>query len=133
MGYPGRQNIYAATIRRMVLQALDEQEQKFRQEHDTDTDEQLLTYLRSCAFRLNHSPWPDEITGGRTIEERFGSWSRALSLAKLPPPWKPDQPVSFARVQEETVRQKEIYRRRKAEKKMRAQKRLTEQAARKKH
>ena len=132
MGYPGRQNIYVATIRRMVLQALEEQEQKFRQEHDTDTDEQLLTYLRSCAFRLNHSPWPGEIVGGTVIEERFGSWNRALSLAKLPPPRTANQQKSFIRVQEEVERQKEVYRQRKAAKKVLAQKRLIQQAEKKK-
>ena len=132
MGYPGRQKIYEATIRRMVLQALEEQEQKFRQEHDTDTDEQLLTYLRSCAFRLNHSPWPGEIVGGTVIEERFGSWNRALSLAKLPHPRTANQQKSFIRVQEEVERQKEVYRQRKAEKKVLAQKRLIQQAAKKK-
>lgn len=132
MGYPGRKNIYEATIRRMVLQVLEEQEQKFRQEHETDTDEQLLTYLRSCAFHLNHSPWSGEIVGGSVIEERFGSWNRALSLAKLPPPQTANQQKNFARVQEEVERQKEVYRQRKAEKKVLAQKRLIQHAARKK-
>lgn len=132
MGYPGRQNIYEATIRRMVLQALEDREQEFRQAHESDTDEQLLTYLRSCAFRLNHSPWAGEIDGGKMIEQRFGSWNRALSLAKLPSPRTANQPKSFARVQEEVERQKEVYRQRKAEKKAQAQNRLIQQAAKKK-
>ena len=50
MGYPGRQNIYDAIIRRMVQEALELQEQQFRQEHGSDPDEQLLSYLRSCAM-----------------------------------------------------------------------------------
>ena len=46
MGYPGRHNIYEATIRRMVLAALEAQELRFRQEHEMDTDEELLDLLR---------------------------------------------------------------------------------------
>ena len=73
MAYPGRQNIYEATIRRMVQAALDEQEQLFRQQHEADTDAQLITYLCSCAAQLQHTPWPGEIVGGAFIKERFGT------------------------------------------------------------
>ena len=51
MAYPGRQNIYEATIRRMVQEALEQQEQDFRQQHAEDSDEQLLAYLRAWAIR----------------------------------------------------------------------------------
>ena len=43
MGYPGRNNIYEAAIKRMVTQALEAQEQDFLVTHAADTDEQLLT------------------------------------------------------------------------------------------
>ena len=123
MGYPGRQNIYEATIRRMVLEALELQETEHRRLHGEDTDGQLLAYLRSCAHRLGHTPWPGEITGGSLIQERFGSWEQALALAKLPVPKAPNQIRTFARFREETERQKEVYRHRKAEKKELAMKR----------
>ena len=55
MGYPGGNNIYEATIKRMVTQALEAQEQKFLDAHAADTDEQLLTYLRQCATALGHT------------------------------------------------------------------------------
>lgn len=132
MGYPGRHNIYETTIRRMVLQVLEGQEETFRKEHEEDTDQQLIDYLRSCAFQLCHTPWPGEIIGGSYIEERFGTWSRALILAKLPLPCTTNQQKSFIRFQEEKERQKEVYRQRKAEKKRLAQKRLVYQAAKKK-
>ena len=132
MAYPGRQNIYEATIRRMVQQALEQQEQEFRQLHETDTDEQLLTHLRSRASALHHSPWPGEIEGGSLILERFGSWQEALNLAGLSAPKRPNKPSSFARIAEETEKQKERYRQKKAEKKVLAEKRNAEQAARKK-
>ena len=132
MAYPGRQNIYEATIRRMVREALTQQEQEFRQQHETDTDAQLLAYLRAWAIRKQRAPWPGEIVGGSFIQERFGSWDRALAMARLPMPKTANRSQSFVRVQEETQNQKEIYRQRKAEKKALAQERLAQQAAKKK-
>ena len=132
MAYPGRQNIYEATIRRMVQQALEDQEQEFRQLHENDTDRELLLYLRGCAIRLHRTPWPGEIVGGRLILERIGSWERAVMLAKLPAPRGQNQQKNFARVKEETERQKEIYRKKKAEKKILAQQRIARQGAKKK-
>ena len=132
MAYPGRQNIYEATIRRMVQASLEQQEAQFRQQHQADTDEQLLAYLRSWAIRLHHTPWPGEILGGTFLLERFGSWNRAVALARLPMPRTANQSKSFARVQEETEKQKELYKQRKAEKKVLAAQRRAEQNARKK-
>ena len=132
MAYPGRHNIYEATIRRMVQQALEQQEQEFREQHQEDTNQELLMYLRVCAIRLHHTPWPGEIVGGKLILERIGSWERAVMLAKLPAPRTANQQKNFARVQEETERQKEVYRKRKAEKKILAQQRIAQQGAKKK-
>ena len=127
MAHPGRNNIYEATIKRMVTQALEAQEQAFGQEHGSDTEEQLVAYLQDCALRLGHTPWPREIAGGGMIEERFGTWRNALAKAKLPAPNTPDLYQSFARVQEETERQKALYRKKKAAKKERHQQRLKAQ------
>ena len=132
MAYPGRQNIYDATIRRMVQEALDQQEQEFGQQHEQDTADQLLSYLRSCAIRLHHTPWPGEIIGGSYIQQRFGSWERTLALARLPAPKHPNQVKAFRRVKEEEEKQKEIYRCRKAEKKVLANQRRLQQEAKKK-
>ena len=132
MAYPGRQNIYEATIRRMVQEALEQQEKAFRQQHEADTDEQLLAYLRAWAIRLQHTPWPGELVGGSFIQERFGSWNRVLVLAKLPPPRTPNQSRAFRRVQEETEKQKQLYTQRKAEKKALANQRRLRQEAKKK-
>ena len=76
MAYPGRQNIYEATIRRMVQEALEQQEQEFREQHKEDTDQELLMYLRVCAIRLHHTPWPGEIVGGKLILERMVSFDQ---------------------------------------------------------
>lgn len=132
MAYPGRQNIYEAAIRRMVQQALEQQEQEFRKQHKDDTDAELIMYLRACAIRLHHTPWPGEIVGGKLIQERIGSWEQVVMLAKLPAPRGLNQQKNFARVQEETEHQKEAYRKRKAEKNILAQQRIAQQGAKKK-
>ena len=123
MGYAGRNNIYEATIKRMVTQALEAQEKNFINAHAADTDEQLLSYLCQCATSLGHTPWPGEMIGGSYIEVRFGSWKNALLKANLPHPSTPNHPSNFARFQEERANQEAIYRQRKAEKKLRAQQR----------
>ena len=125
MPYPGRNNIYDATIKRMVNEALDAQEQEFAKNRGGDSDEQLLAYLQFCAELLGHTPWSREIVGGRLIEDRFGSWENALAKAKLPKPIPQDKLTGFARYIEETERQKVVYRQKKAAKKQTAQQRQT--------
>ena len=123
MPYPGRNNIYEATIKRMVNKALDAQEQEFAKNRGGDSDEQLLAYLQFCAELLDHTPWPREIVGGSLIEARFGSWEKALEKAKLSKPTPPDKLTGFTRYQEEVERQKVVYRQKKTAKKQRAQQR----------
>ena len=121
MPYPGRNNIYEATIKRMVNEALEAQEQEFAQNRGSDSDEQLLAYLQFYTQLLGHTPWPREIVGGSLIEDRFGTWQTALIKAKLPKPSTPDKTSGFARYQEQTQRQKELYREKKAAKKQKNQ------------
>jgi len=121
MPYPGRNNIYEATIKRMVNEALEAQEQEFAKNRGSDSDEQLLAYLQFCTQLLGHTPWPREIVGGSLIEDRFGTWQTALIKAKLPKPSTPDKTSGFARYQEQTQRQKQLYREKKAAKKQKNQ------------
>ena len=116
MPHPGRNNIYEATIKRLVNEALETQEQEFTLRHGTDSDGQLLSYLRVCADALKHTPWPREIVGGSLIEKRFGSWQMAIVKAKLPMQTTPDKLTGFGRYMEETERQKIVYREKKAAK-----------------
>ena len=129
MGYPGRHNIYESTIRRMVTQALQAQELRFRQEHEMDTDEALLNLFRDWVSVHGYTPWPGELAGGIYLTERFGSWEQLIRLAGLKRPTHSNHQQSFERIKEETDHQKELYRRKKAEKKQLAQKRLAQQAA----
>ena len=56
------------------------------EKHETDTDEQLLDYLKKCAAELERSPVMKDVVGGNYIAKRFGSWPLALTLAELPLP-----------------------------------------------
>ncbi len=132
MGYPGRHNIYEATIRRMVTQALEAQEQQFRQEHEQDPDEALLNLIRDWVSVHGYTPWPGELAGGIYLTERFGSWEQLILLAGLKRPTHSNHQQSFERIKEETEYQKELYRRKKAEKRQLAHKRLADQAAKRK-
>ena len=63
--------------------ALAERDREWAAEHETDTDEELLDYLRQCAAELGHTPVRREVLGSTYITERFGSWSVALTVAGL--------------------------------------------------
>ena len=131
MPTPSRNDIYEAVIRKMVNQALEEQESEFERTHEADDDEKLITYLQNCAKELGYSPRYKEIIGWRIIEGRFGSWSEALQRANLIPASK--CPVTkLPRIIEVTERQKEIYRRKKTEKKLKNKQRMEAQIRKKK-
>ena len=129
MPRPTRNEIYEAVIRKMVTQALEDQELEFTRDHAFDTDEQLLDYIRKYAEIFHYAPRYKEIIGWQLMEQRFGSWEEALRRAdlrictscavnKLP------------RIQQEVERQKAIYRQKKAEKKERSSQRRMEQELR---
>lgn len=126
MPTPSRNDIYEAVIRKMVSQALEEQEDAFEQIHRSDPEDALVAYLQHCAEVLGYSPRYKEIVGWRLLEQRFGSWSDALHGAGLPPAVK--SPVTkLPRILEETEKQKELYRQKKAEKKLRNRQRMEAQ------
>ena len=127
MPRPTRNEIYDAVIRKMVQQALEAQEASFAGAHASDSDEQLIQYIKEQTAILGYTPRYKEVIGWQLIEQRFGSWEDALQKAdlricsgcavnKLP------------RIQQEVERQKAIYRQKKSEKKERSAQRLMEQA-----
>ena len=131
MPRPTRNDIYESVIRRMVAQALEEQERQFAEDHGADSEEQLIGYVRRQAELLCYTPRFKEIIGWKLITRRFGSWELALKRAGLTP--VPNCPVSqLPRIEAEVEKQKELYRQRKAEKKLRAQQRMKAQNAKKK-
>ena len=131
MPTPSRNDIYEAVIRKMVTQALEEQEVIFEQEHGQDTDQALIGYIQNCTKELGYSPRFKEIIGWRRLEQRLGSWGDALQKAGLPPAVKCSV-TKLPRILAETERQKELYRQQKAEKKLRSRQRLEAQERKKK-
>ena len=85
MPTPSRNDIYKAVIRKMVNQALEEQENEFEQIHGFDPEDALTAYLQHCAEVLGYSPRYKEIVGWRLLEQRFGGWNAALQQAELVP------------------------------------------------
>ena len=51
--------------------------------HKSDTDEQLLNYLRQRADELGYTPYRRDVDGATMLVERFGDWAIALTLAGL--------------------------------------------------
>lgn len=131
MPAPSRNEIYEAVIRKMVNQALEEQEDAFEQIHGSDPEDTLIAFLQHCAENLGYSPRYKEIVGWRLLEQRLGSWSDALQKAGLPPAVKCSV-TKLPRILAETERQKELYRQQKAEKKLRSRQRLEAQERKKK-
>ena len=64
-------------------QLREERDLAWGREHEGDTDEQLLDYLRQCAEELGHSPVTREVLGGSYIAKRFVTWPVALTCAGL--------------------------------------------------
>ena len=131
MPTPSRNDIYEAVIRKMVSQALEEQEERFEEIHGKDTDEALILYLQDRARELGYSPRYKEIIGWELLEQRFGGWNEALQKAGLIPAAR--CPVTkLPRILEETEKQKELYRQKKAEKKLKNKQRMEAQARKRK-
>lgn len=63
-----------------------ERDREWAIEHETDTDAELLCYLRDCAEALGHTPVRREVLGSTYIGQRFGNWGVALHYAQLPLP-----------------------------------------------
>lgn len=62
------------------------------EEHQNDSDAQLLEYLRQVAAQMDHVPCTREVLGGTYINQHFGGWTMALALADLPIPKGMKQP-----------------------------------------
>ena len=72
--------------RQVQLQEQELRDQAWGQLHETDTEAQLLDYVRRCAEKLGHTPVSREVEGSTWISRRIGSWSLVLTLAGLPLP-----------------------------------------------
>lgn len=91
---------------------------QFAQEHENDSKLQLLIYVAACVRELGHIPHKDEVIGGPFIAYRFGSWSKALSEAGLPPCGKAPAPTGRKIYRDELKVQAKLWKQEKAEAKV---------------
>ena len=81
-------------LRKRTEEALAQKQREFKVLHQSDTDAELIEYLRRCAGEIGHVPNACEVIGGTYLHQRFGSWDRALRLAGL---GRPGQAPDFHR------------------------------------
>jgi len=72
---------HAAMLRRR--QARHERDMAWGHDHESDTDEQLLDYVRQCAAEQGEIPNVRETVGGKYLVQRFGDWQTVLLRAGL--------------------------------------------------
>lgn len=90
--------IVSEKLKERTKQGLSDRHQAFAREHQGDSKEQLLEYVRQCAEDLGHSPCSGEVIGGPCIAKRIGGWSQVLTEAGLPPAAAPPLPMEKWRV-----------------------------------
>ena len=71
---------------RSEKQARLERDMQWGEIHRDMTEEDLLSYLRSCAEGLGRTPYTAEVEGGKYISRRLGGWAAAIERAGLPRP-----------------------------------------------
>lgn len=64
-------------------ESLRKQEAIFERDHQAETNEQLLQYVRNQAASLGFVPAAKEIIGGKYISNRFGGWGNVIAAAHL--------------------------------------------------
>ena len=71
---------------REIQAARKERDRAWGEEHLGDTDEQLLSHVKTVAAQLGQTPRKSEVIGGEYICKRIGSWALICTLAELPLP-----------------------------------------------
>ena len=75
-----------AYIRKQTRAAIVQKNDRFTQEHEGDTNEQLAQYVSAFAAELGRTPNACEIIGGNYIATRFGGWEKVVAAAGLSEP-----------------------------------------------
>ena len=132
---PKRGDAFEQILNRRIEEALGQRQRSFPQEHETDSDEALLRYVRAFAEELGRAPNSCEIIGGTYLKERFGSWERLLELADLPVPGRAADFRHRLIYKQERERQLKLWReekaRKQAEKALRQQEKAQRRAEKK--
>ena len=110
-------------LRKRTEEALAQKQREFEVLHQSDTDAELIDYLRRCAEEIGHVPNACEVIGGAYLHRRLGGWDRALRLAGL---GRPGQAPDFRRrwiYKQEKQRQTDLHKAEKRRKQLEKQQR----------
>ena len=110
-------------LRKRTEEALAQKQREFEVLHQSDTDAELIDYLRRCAEEIGHVPNACEVIGGAYLHRRLGGWDRALWLAGL---GRPGQAPDFHRrwiYKQEKQRQIDLHKAEKRRKQLEKQQR----------
>ena len=116
-------DVFENILRKRTEEALAQKQREFKVLHQSDTDAELIEYLRRCAGEIGHVPNACEVIGGTYLHQRFGSWDRALRLAGL---GRPGQAPDFHRrwiYKQEKQRQIDLHKAEKRRKQLEKQQR----------
>ena len=113
-----------------IAEALEQKEELFKQEHETDSDAALLQYLKACAKLCGHSPNREEVIGGSLIEQRFGDWDNAIRMSGLRRVSEPPEYKKRYIVRQEWEIQYAIYRKEREQRQEKKRARLAAQQSR---
>ena len=126
-----RGSAFDAILNKRIEEALAEKQRNFPTEHEQDSEESLLQYLRSFSEELGRTPNSNEIIGGAYLCQRFGTWERALDLSGLPPPGRAADFKHRLIYKQERERQLILWREEKAKKQEEKKQRQLQKAERK--
>ena len=84
---------------------LRHREKLFAAEHEDDSDEKLMTYLKLFAAEHPEQPlFKTDVPGGELIGKRFGGWKEALKAAGLTKPMGEHETIGYTREQQRKCR-----------------------------
>ena len=84
---------------------LRHREKEFAAEHENDTDEALLEYLKEFAItHPDHRLFKADVPGGELIGKRFGGWKEALKAAGIPESKGKHETIGYTREQQKKSR-----------------------------
>lgn len=115
--YFSKEQELRAYIRKQTRTAIVQKNDRFTQEHEGDTNEQLAQYVSAFAAELGRTPNACEIIGGNYIATRFGGWEKVIAAAGLAPPGEVPIPEKRLNYKKEYKRQAKVLRRQKLEEK----------------
>ena len=104
------QRWYDTTMDQRTREAIYQRAVEFEQEHENDSDEELLNLIRERTDELGYVPYAAECLAARLIIQRFGTWSKAVRMAKLSHPMGPFRLRETRLYQEEYKIQQKLHR-----------------------